>query len=343
VNDSVTDAHRASIERHLRSLATSAEAAANAVCAETAAVADLVIRTLNAGGKLLFCGNGGSAADAQHLATEYVVRFRQNRTPLSAIALTTDTSLLTAAANDFGFEQVFARQVAALGRPGDVLFLHTTSGESANLVAAAHAARIARVVTVGMLARGGGRLRALVDHAIVLPTADGAHAQELQLALGHAICDIVDAHFAAAASPPTPALDADTVQLLHAARLEEKKQALFYRALAAAAEEIDDAALSERLNGLHADEQHHLSRLTVRLVELGEAVSDMGSERAPSVSLAGWEDVARARERQELERYDALLARALDDKTAHMIRQFADAERGHAELLGGKWMNAEPW
>jgi D-sedoheptulose 7-phosphate isomerase len=150
------------------------------------------VHALQQGQKLLFCGNGGSAADAQHLATEYVVRFRRNRQSFAALALTTDTSLLTAAANDLGFEQVFARQVTALGRAGDVLFLHTTSGESPNLIAAAHAARAGGLTTVGMLARGGGRLRPLVDHAIVIPTDDGAHAQEVQLALGHAICDIVD-------------------------------------------------------------------------------------------------------------------------------------------------------
>jgi D-sedoheptulose 7-phosphate isomerase len=182
---------QASIDRHLDGLARTAESA-RALSADVARVAGLVVHALQQGQKLLFCGNGGSAADAQHLATEYVVRFHRNRQSFAALALTTDTSLLTAAANDLGFEQVFARQVTALGRAGDVLFLHTTSGESPNLIAAAHAARAGGLTTVGMLARGGGRLRPLVDHAIVIPTDDGAHAQEVQLALGHAICDIVD-------------------------------------------------------------------------------------------------------------------------------------------------------
>lgn len=185
------DDARDSIERHLSGLAETAQRA-RALSTCIADVAQLVVRTLQSGNKLLFCGNGGSAADAQHLATEYVVRFRGDRQSLAAMALTTDTSLLTAAANDLGFEHVFARQVEALGRSGDVLFLHTTSGESPNLLAAARAARARGLVTVGMLARGGGRLRPLVDHAIVVPTDDGAHAQELHLALGHAICDIVD-------------------------------------------------------------------------------------------------------------------------------------------------------
>jgi D-sedoheptulose 7-phosphate isomerase len=143
-------------------------------------------------GKLLFCGNGGSAADAQHIATEYVVRFRRNRRAVAAMALTTDTSLLTAAANDLGFDQVFERQVRALGRPGDVLFLHSTSGESENLLRAAAAARELGVHTVALLGRGGGRLKNAVDHAIVVPTDNGAHAQELHLAISHALCDVLE-------------------------------------------------------------------------------------------------------------------------------------------------------
>ena len=155
-----------------------------------------MLHALDAGRTLFFCGNGGSAADAQHLATEYVVRFRRNRRAFAAIALTTDTSLLTAASNDFGFEHVFARQVRALGGPGDILFLHSTSGESPNLLEAARAARDVGVETVALLARGGGRLREAVDVAIVVPTEDGAHGQELHLAIGHAICDVVESRLA---------------------------------------------------------------------------------------------------------------------------------------------------
>jgi D-sedoheptulose 7-phosphate isomerase len=180
----------------LLALAALATRCAEELSGDVARVAALARTSLEKGGKLLFCGNGGSAADAQHLATEYVVRFRRDRTPLSAVALTTDTSLLTAAANDYGFEQVFARQVRALGRAGDVLFLHSTSGESENLLLAAAAAREVGVVTVALLARGGGRLRERVDHALVLPTSEGARAQELQLAIGHVICDMVEASFA---------------------------------------------------------------------------------------------------------------------------------------------------
>lgn len=141
----------------------------------------------------------------------------------------------------------------------------------------------------------------------------------------------------------TETLAPEAVALMHEARLAEKRQALFYRALAAAAEVAEDAALSERLNGLHADEQHHLSRLTVRLVEFGEAVADVGGEQAPAVSLENWEAVARLRERDEITRYDELLRHRLDEKTAHMVREFLEAEHAHAEALGGKWMGAEPW
>ncbi|HUF14132.1 MAG TPA: SIS domain-containing protein [Longimicrobiales bacterium] len=183
-----TDAVRA----HLAGLADAANRTADVLAARVTEVADLVATTFEAGGKLLFCGNGGSAADAQHLAAEYVVRFRRHGRALPAIALTTDTSLLTAAANDLGFEQVFARQVEALAQAGDVLFVHSTSGESKNLIAAARTARERGVHTIALLARGGGALAAEVDRALVVPTDSGAHAQELHLALGHAVCDIVE-------------------------------------------------------------------------------------------------------------------------------------------------------
>lgn len=180
------------VEASLRELARLAERAAREMAGEVEEAVALVLHTLDVGGRLFFCGNGGSAADAQHLATEYVVRFRRDRPALPAIALTTDTSLLTAAANDYGFEHVFARQVRGLARPGDLLFLHSTSGESPNLIEAALAARAGGVRTVALLAKGGGRLKELVDLALVLPTQDSAHAQEVHLAIGHAICDAVE-------------------------------------------------------------------------------------------------------------------------------------------------------
>lgn len=135
----------------------------------------------------------------------------------------------------------------------------------------------------------------------------------------------------------------ETIAAMHAARVAEKEQALFYRALAAAAEDVADAELSERLNGLHADEQHHLSRLTVRLVELNEPVADLGVTPAPAASLEQWQSEARRREEAEVARYETLLRHDLDEKTRAMIEQFVAAERSHATALGGKWMGAEPW
>lgn len=179
----------------LRQLACLAELVADTQGAEIAAYAELALATIEAGGKLLFCGNGGSAADAQHLAAEYVVRLVRHRPAIPAVALTTDTSVLTACANDLGYEQVFARQVEALGRPGDLLVLHSTSGESENVVQAAGVASRAGLSTVALLARGGGRLRAMVDVAIVLPTGRVSRTQEIHLAIGHIVCDQVEQHF----------------------------------------------------------------------------------------------------------------------------------------------------
>lgn len=161
-----------------------------------AAVAARYVETLRAGGTLFFCGNGGSAADAQHIATEYVVRYSASRRPFAAVALTTDSSLLTAAANDLGFERVFARQVEALCRRGDLLVLHSTSGESPNLLAAARAARERSVSTIGFLGRGGGALVRLVDEAIVVPAEDAGRIQVLHLALEHLIVELVEAELA---------------------------------------------------------------------------------------------------------------------------------------------------
>jgi D-sedoheptulose 7-phosphate isomerase len=159
---------------------------------EIAALADRYEATLRDGGTLFFAGNGGSAADAQHLATEYVVRYQASRPAMRAVALTTDTSLLTACANDMGFDEVFARQVEALARPGDLLVLHSTSGESPNVVRAAQAAKARGVGVVAFLGKRGGQLRNLADVSLVIPTDDTARIQELHLAIEHVICDLVE-------------------------------------------------------------------------------------------------------------------------------------------------------
>ena len=159
---------------------------------QISALATRFIATLQKGGTIFFAGNGGSAADAQHIATEYVVRYRKNRRPMSAAALTTDTSLLTAAGNDLGFDELFARQVEAFCRPGDLLVLHSTSGESRNLIRAAETARQQGVATVALLGRGGGKLRAMVDEALVVPSDVTSHIQEIHLAVEHLIVELVE-------------------------------------------------------------------------------------------------------------------------------------------------------
>jgi D-sedoheptulose 7-phosphate isomerase len=165
---------------------------ADELAGQIAELARLVTDTLRGGGKLLFCGNGGSAADAQHLAAEYVVRFSRDRSPLAALALTVDGSVLTAGANDFGFERVFERQVRALARKGDLLILHSTSGASANLLEAADAARELGVKTVALVARDGGPLAGRVDFVLAVPTSSPARAQEMHITIGHVVCDLVD-------------------------------------------------------------------------------------------------------------------------------------------------------
>ena len=177
----------------LRDLAATAERVATDLGPDLERAHRMVQETVQRGGTLLFCGNGGSAADAQHMATEYVVRYMRNRRAYPAIALTTDTSLLTAAGNDLGFEEVFARQVEALGRPGDLLVIHSTSGNSPNVLRAAEAAKARGVAVLAFSARDGGALRALADHSVVIPTTRTDRAQELHLCIEHIICDLVEA------------------------------------------------------------------------------------------------------------------------------------------------------
>ncbi len=154
-----------------------------------------VATALSNGGRVLACGNGGSAADAQHLAAELVGRFERDRPELAAIALTTDSSILTALANDYGFEQVFARQVRALGQPGDVLIAITTSGDSPNVVEAVRAAQARDMLVVALTGKGGGQMSALlrdVDVHLCVPHARTARIQEVHLLMVHCICDGVD-------------------------------------------------------------------------------------------------------------------------------------------------------
>jgi D-sedoheptulose 7-phosphate isomerase len=182
----------AHITRALRELAETALRTADTIEPQLERAAEMVEETVARGGTLFFCGNGGSAADAQHMATEYVVRYTRNRRAYPAIALTTDSSLITAAGNDFGFDQIFARQVEALCRKGDLLIIHSTSGNSPNVVLAANAARAKDVAVLAFSARDGGALLAAANHSVVIPTQRTDRAQELHLTIEHAICDLIE-------------------------------------------------------------------------------------------------------------------------------------------------------
>jgi D-sedoheptulose 7-phosphate isomerase len=167
-------------------------AATRALKADFIRLAELSESAINAGNKLVFFGNGGSAGDAQHLATELVCRYKVNRRALPAIAFTTDTSLLTAAANDFGYESVFARQVEALCKPGDVAIGITTSGQSPNVTLALECARDMGVVPAALTGKDGGKLVGLADPLLIVPSETTARIQEMHITLGQMLCDVLE-------------------------------------------------------------------------------------------------------------------------------------------------------
>jgi D-sedoheptulose 7-phosphate isomerase len=172
---------------------TYAELAADAsIQSSLEAVVELVGQALAKGNKLLFAGNGGSAADCQHMAGEFVSRFMFDRNPLPAVALTTDTSILTAIANDYGYEQAFSRQVQGLAKAGDVLFAYSTSGNSPNIVKALQVARELQVATVGLTGASEGRMNPYCDYLLQVPSTCVPRIQEGHLLMGHTICELVE-------------------------------------------------------------------------------------------------------------------------------------------------------
>ncbi|HZR76140.1 D-sedoheptulose 7-phosphate isomerase [Bradyrhizobium sp.] len=155
-------------------------------------IADVITAALRNGQKLLIAGNGGSAADAQHIAAEIVGRYKKDRPAWAAIALTTDTSALTSVGNDYGFEHIFSRQVEGLGRRGDVLLAMTTSGRSPNILAALKAARQQGLITIGFTGAKGGSMGAMCDHLLVAPSDDTPVIQQIYMAFAHGICDAIE-------------------------------------------------------------------------------------------------------------------------------------------------------
>ncbi|HXC96504.1 MAG TPA: D-sedoheptulose 7-phosphate isomerase [Edaphobacter sp.] len=179
-----------------QSIATMQTVLADETISETlVTIAELTAAAMRTGHKLLVAGNGGSAADAQHLVAEFVVRLTDTRPALRAIALTTDSSILTACGNDFGFDQIFARQIEALGQPGDVFIGISTSGNSPNILQALDQSRKSSLTTVGFTGNGGGKMRDLCDHNIIIPSAVTMNIQESHLALEHIFCMLVECYF----------------------------------------------------------------------------------------------------------------------------------------------------
>lgn len=157
-----------------------------------ARIAEALCEALERGNKILLFGNGGSAADAQHIACEWVGRFQREKPPLAAVALTTDTSALTAIGNDYGFDQIFARQLRALGRKGDVAVGISTSGDSPNVLEAIEAAKEAELVTVALTGGDGGRLASEVQYALIVPHASAPRVQEIHIMIGHILCGLAE-------------------------------------------------------------------------------------------------------------------------------------------------------
>ena len=164
----------------------------DALAPDVTRAAQRIADALSSGGKVMFCGNGGSAADSQHLAAEFTGRFVDDRRPLAALALSTDSSALTCIANDYAFDQVFERQLRALGRAGDVLVAISTSGRSQNVLCAATTARELGVSVVGLLGRDGGTLKPLCDVPLVVPSDTTARIQEAHIFIGHTLCALVE-------------------------------------------------------------------------------------------------------------------------------------------------------
>ncbi|MFN3995831.1 MAG: SIS domain-containing protein [bacterium] len=152
----------------------------------------LIVNSIKKNKKVMICGNGGSAADSQHIAAELVGKLNNDRNPLPAVALTTDSSILTALANDYNFEYIFARQVKAIGNPGDILILISTSGNSANLIKAAEEAKNNGILTIGILGKDGGKLKQIVDIPILIKHNNTQRIQEAQLMTEHIICELVE-------------------------------------------------------------------------------------------------------------------------------------------------------
>ena len=182
------------IIEHLQNSAAVKQKIAENMVEEIIKAAEILCVRLKAGNKILICGNGGSAADAQHIAAELVVRLKStfDRPAIPAIALTVNTSVLTAGANDYGFETIFSRQIEALANPGDVLIAISTSGNSKNIIMAVEQAKLKGIASIGFLGNEGGKMKDLVDYSLIVPSDNTAYIQESHISIGHILCDIIE-------------------------------------------------------------------------------------------------------------------------------------------------------
>ena len=176
------------IDEHIRTIESARESLADKI----EIIGQVLSLSLANGGTVFWCGNGGSAADSQHLAAELVGRFRKDRRPLRSVALTTDSSVMTCVANDYSYDDIFSRQIEALGRTGDVLVAISTSGNSENVMRALKTAKNMGMTTVAFLGKGGGSCTNLADHFLVVPSQDTARIQEVHILVGHILCELVE-------------------------------------------------------------------------------------------------------------------------------------------------------
>ena len=186
--------HQIFVIEHLQTSAAVKNQIAETMVEDIIKAANILCTRIKAGNKILLCGNGGSAADAQHIAAEMVVRLKStfDRPAIPALALTVDSSILTAGANDYGFDTVFSRQLEALANPGDILIAISTSGNSRNIILALEQAKLKGIASIGLLGGDGGKMKKLIDYPLIIPSTVTAHIQESHITIGHILCDIIE-------------------------------------------------------------------------------------------------------------------------------------------------------
>ena len=184
--------NKQTIQNHLLEHLEVAKLIDNSYIDEIYSCAELIVKTLQNGGTIFWCGNGGSASDSQHLAAELIGRYDKNRKPIRSVSLSSDTAVLTCISNDFGYDKVFSRQLEGLGKKGDILIAISTSGKSQNILSVIKQAKSMQINTIGFLGKGGGDAKSLCDNTIIVPSQTTARIQEIHILFGHILCDIIE-------------------------------------------------------------------------------------------------------------------------------------------------------